>query len=65
MVGYCFANLGRHLPLGDYPGLAAYLDRLKERPAAQLYFEAIAESVVHSVAVDIINVLNKEGTIIL
>ena len=45
MVGYCLANLGRHLALGDYPGLAAYLDRLKERPAAQLYFEAIADSV--------------------
>ena len=45
MVGYCLANLGRHLPLGDYPGLAAYLDRLKERPAAQVYFEAIAETI--------------------
>ncbi len=45
MVGYCLANLGRHLPLDDYSGLAAYLDRLKKRPAAQSYFEAIAESV--------------------
>ncbi len=45
MVGYCLANLGRHLPLRDYPGLAAYLDRLKQRPAAQPYFEAIADSV--------------------
>ncbi len=45
MVGYCLANLGRHLPLGGYPALAAYLDRLKERPAALVYFEAIAESV--------------------
>ncbi len=45
MVGYCLGMLGRHLPLGDYPGLAAYLARLKERPAAQPYFEAIAERV--------------------
>ena len=45
MVGYCLGNLDRHLPLDDYPGLAAYLARLKERPAAQPYFEAIAENV--------------------
>ena len=45
MVGYCLANLSRHLLLDDYPGLAACLDRLKKRPAAQAYFEAIAESV--------------------
>ena len=35
----------RHLPLGRYSGMAAYLDRLKERPAARVYFEAIAESI--------------------
>ncbi len=44
MVGFCLANLGRHLPLAGYPALSAYLDRLKQRPAAEGYFATIAES---------------------